>query len=257
MGETDPRDALRTSYGATQGAPASGRATGACSPDKDRAHARRLELLSDFGVALEPPDQLTLVLQPRVALASGRCVGARAWLRWTHPLLGAVLPGEFIPIIEQNSLAKPTTARVLDAALRRLHAWRDEGLDLELSITTSAASLEEGDFAERVRLCLLEHQLGSGMIEREPAESAVMDNAGRAMALRRDGRRRDDPRRHGSRGRARLPRLTAAGGGGVPGVADHRPRPGGPSRSSAVQRPGWRGHASTCARTGMAATLEA
>jgi hypothetical protein len=61
---------------------------------KDRVHARRFELLSDFGAALEAPDQLRLVFQPRIDLASGRCVGPRpccagATLSWEQCRLGS------------------------------------------------------------------------------------------------------------------------------------------------------------------------
>ena len=186
LGETDPRDALRTSYSAAQEARASSATVGLYSPDRDRVHARRFGLLSDFGAALEAPDQLRLVFQPRVDLATSQCVGAEALLRWSHPALGEVSPGEFIPIVEQTSLAKPATAWVLDAAFGQLAAWRRAGLELPLSINVSAANLEEEDFAQRVRLGLLTHGLGAEMVELEVTESAVMGHADRAMAQLRE-----------------------------------------------------------------------
>ena len=186
LGETDPRDVLRTAYSAAQDARSSDNAVSLYAPAEDGVHLRKFTLLNDFGAALDGPDQLRLVFQPRIDLASGECIGAEALLRWKHPSLGEVSPGEFIPIIEQTSLARPTTAWVLDAAMRQRRMWQTEGLDLQLSINVSAANLEESDFAERVQLYLLKHRLRPEAVELEVTESAVMENGGRAMAQLRE-----------------------------------------------------------------------
>lgn len=181
LGETDPRDVLRSCYSAVQDARFQGKIVGLHSPDRDRIYARRFELLNDFGTALATPDQLRLVFQPRIDLVSGRCLGAEALLRWTHPVLGPVSPGEFIPIVEQTSLARPTTDWVLDAAMRQLADWRLAGLDLQVSVNVSMANLEESDFAERVVRHLSKHRLHPNMIELEITESAVMEKSGHAI----------------------------------------------------------------------------
>ncbi|PZO00950.1 MAG: hypothetical protein DCF30_08495 [Hyphomicrobiales bacterium] len=145
-------------------------------------HGRKFALLSDFGAALDDPDQLRLVFQPRIDLGTGQCIGAEALLPWQHPTLGSVSPGEFIPIVEQTSLARPTTAWVLDAAMRQRAIWQGEGLAIQLSVNVSAANLEESDFAERVLSGLLKHSLPPEAIELEVTESAIMENGGRAMS---------------------------------------------------------------------------
>ena len=182
LGQTPSRDVLRTAYSAAQDARASESAVSVYSPVEDRAHSRRFSLLNAFGAAIEDPEQLRLAYQPRIDLASGRCIGAEALLRWRHPELGEISPGEFIPIIEQTSLAKPTTAWVLDAGMRQLAIWRSKGLDLQLSLNVSAANLEESDFAARVQLYLLKHGLRPEAVELEVTESAVMENGARALA---------------------------------------------------------------------------
>lgn len=182
LGETNPRDVLRTAYSAAQDARASEHAVSLYAPSEDRVHTRKFALLNDFGAALDKSDQLRLVFQPRIDLTSGHCIGAEALLRWSHPLLGEVSPGEFIPIIEQTSFSKPATAWVLDAAMQERAAWQKEGFDLQLSINVSAANLEESDFAQQVQLYLLKHRLRPEAIELEVTESAVMENGGRAMA---------------------------------------------------------------------------
>ena len=112
-GQTLPQDVLRTAQNAALDARASETGVSVYSSAKDDAHRRRFSLLKDFGAALDQSGQLRLVYQPRIDLATGSCIGAEALLRWSHPTLGNVPPGEFIPIVEQTSLARTTTAWVL------------------------------------------------------------------------------------------------------------------------------------------------
>ena len=180
-GRTPPRDVLRTAHSAALDARAAETAVSVYSSSKDGAHRRRFGLLNDFGAALDQSGQLRLVFQPRVDLATRTCVGAEALLRWTHPVLGEVSPGEFIPIVEQTSLARPMTAWVLDAGLKQLGTWCAARMGIQLSINISAANLDEKDFAQRVQLYLLKHRVPPAILELEVTESAVMDNSGQAM----------------------------------------------------------------------------
>ncbi len=182
-GETAPRDVLRTAYNAAQDARGTETRVSLYSPDRDAAHQRRFALLDAFGAALEDPQQLRLVYQPRIDLASGACVGAEALLRWRHPTLGEVSPGEFMPIVERTAMAKAATAWVLDAALSQLSAWRRAGLVLQMSVNVSASNLLEPDFADRVALGLIRHALSAGCLELEMTESAAMEDAGQALTV--------------------------------------------------------------------------
>lgn len=153
------------------------------SAQNDAAHRRQYKLLSDFGAALEATDQLRLVYQPRIDLATNRCVGAEALLRWRHPTLGEISPAEFIPLIEQTTLVRETTQWVLDAALDQLASWSESGL--VLSINMSAANLSESDLVERVQLGLLKRRLRPDQLEIELTESAIMHQPEQGLAALR------------------------------------------------------------------------
>ena len=191
LGKVSAQDVLRTGYSAAQDSRVNERLVSTYSSTNDQAHRRRYALLADFAVALRSPGQLRLVFQPRVELASGRCIGAEALLRWEHPVLGDISPGEFIPIVEQTSLVREATSWVLDNAMRQQAMWRSRRLDLCLSINISAANLREADLASRVQLLLLKHRLRPECIELELTESAVMDRSGPArdqlLALNKAG----------------------------------------------------------------------
>ena len=183
LGDVPADDVLRGAASAAQDARRADGSIALYSSSNDTAHQRQYGLLRDFGAALEAGDQLRLVYQPRIELATGCCVGAEALLRWRHPRLGDVSPAEFIPIIEQTSLARPTTQWVLDAAMDQLAAWRNTGIDIALSVNISAANLGEADLIERVQLGLLKRNLRPDQLEIELTESAIMDQPDQALAI--------------------------------------------------------------------------
>ena len=182
LGAAEPRDVLRIAHSAVLDAYHTESKVSVYSPARDTVHRRRFTLLNEFGIALDAADQLSLVFQPRVDLASGTCVGAEALLRWKHPSLGTIPPGEFIPIVEQTSMAKAMTAWVLEAALKQLAAWRAAGLDLQLSINVSASNLLEHDLNTRVMRGLAKHALAAKHLELEITESALMKDGELALA---------------------------------------------------------------------------
>ncbi|MGI4793145.1 MAG: EAL domain-containing protein, partial [Janthinobacterium lividum] len=182
LGVVSARDALRTAHSALQDARAAGSRIGIYSSSHDAVYQRRFRLQQDFVAALEMTDQLKLVYQPRIDLASGRCVGAEALLRWTHPDLGPVSPGEFVPLVEQTSLGQAMTAWVLETAMRQLAEWNTKGLTLQLSVNVSAINLAEQDFAERTQETLLRHDIAPQCLELEVTEGAVMQNAAQGIA---------------------------------------------------------------------------
>ncbi|MDN4634554.1 sensor domain-containing phosphodiesterase, partial [Sphingomonas sp. PsM26] len=183
LGDVPADDVLRGAASAAQDARRAEGSIALYSSSNDTAHQRQYGLLRDFGAALEAGDQLRLVYQPRIELATGCCVGAEALLRWRHPRLGDVSPAEFIPIIEQTSLARPTTQWVLDAAMDQLAAWRNTGIDIALSVNISAANLGEADLIERIQLGLLKRNLRPDQLEIELTESAIMDQPDQALAI--------------------------------------------------------------------------
>lgn len=103
-------------------------------------------------------------------------------MRWRHPQLGNVSPGEFVPLIEQTALARDMTDWVIAAALQQQVAWRQAGIELCVSINVSVRNLEEPDFAQRVAAQLDLYNLPAQAIELEFTESALMHNPDKVMA---------------------------------------------------------------------------
>lgn len=186
LGEEAADDLLRGSASAAQDARSASAGVMLYSACSDRVHRRQYALLQDFAAALVAQDQLRLVYHPRIDLATGRCVGAEALLRWNHPVFGEISPAEFIPIVEQTSLARALTQWVLGAALDQLAAWQGGGVALTLSLNISASNLAEADLAQRIRLALQGRGLPADRLELELTESAIMNRPEQALAVLQD-----------------------------------------------------------------------
>ena len=181
LGETSPADILRTAQGAAQDARASGRLFHVHSSELDTAFQRSFVLLRDFEASLQAASNFRLDYQPRVDLASGQCVGVEALMRWTHPKLGPISPGEFIPLIERMALATPTTAWGGETAVSQIAKWRKTEINLIVSVNISSTNLHEPDFAATVRQTLARHGVAPEFLELEVTETAVMNDAQQAL----------------------------------------------------------------------------
>jgi EAL domain-containing protein (putative c-di-GMP-specific phosphodiesterase class I)/GGDEF domain-containing protein len=180
LGELAPRDVLRAAHSAAQEARQAETTYSVYSPNMDAEHQRRFTILADMRAALTG-DQLHLVYQPRIDVRSGSCIAAEALLRWRHPRLGEIPPGEFIPLIEQTALVRDVTNWVLRAAVAQVAKWRADGINLTVSVNVSAANLDEEGFATALLELLREHDLPPSSLELELTESALIRNGHRAL----------------------------------------------------------------------------
>jgi EAL domain-containing protein (putative c-di-GMP-specific phosphodiesterase class I)/GGDEF domain-containing protein len=157
----------------------------------DESHRRAFRLLSDLKHALDSESQLELHYQPKVTLDTGACVSVEALLRWTHPLLGPVSPGEFVQLAEATALVTPMTRWVIDAATRQAAMWQRDGLDLTIAVNVSPKNLEEPDFVEYLLFCCAARGLDHARIELEVTEGVSAARGGlildRLAALRKLG----------------------------------------------------------------------
>ncbi|WP_432377378.1 sensor domain-containing phosphodiesterase [Duganella sp. P38] len=139
----------------------------------DAEQQRAFRILAAIPEALASAGQLALHYQPRVCLRTGRCVGVEALLRWSHPVLGAVSPAEFIPLAEKTALMRQMTAWVLRTALSQAEAWQRSGLGICVALNVSALDLDYGDFAGHLGQHLKARALDPSLVEVEFTESAL------------------------------------------------------------------------------------
>ena len=116
----------------------------------------RLTLENSLRLALEK-EQLFLVYQPQMDIATGKITGMEALLRWQHPDLGLVPPDKFIRIAENSGLIVPIGEWVLRMACRQARKWQDEGLPaVSVAVNVSAVQCRHEGFCELIGRVLRE-----------------------------------------------------------------------------------------------------
>ncbi len=142
---------------------------------------RWLALLGDLRAAIEE-QQLRLYYQPKIDVRSGQVAGAEALLRWTHPQRGKVSPAEFMPIAEQTGVIAQLTDYVLDAVLRQLRAWCDQGFVLPVAVNVSVRNFSDAGFVDRVISGLARHGVDPSLLQLELTESTLMEEPSRTRS---------------------------------------------------------------------------
>jgi EAL domain-containing protein (putative c-di-GMP-specific phosphodiesterase class I) len=133
---------------------------------------RRNELRIVFQPILQVPDRTLLVLE--------------ALLRWEHPRLGSVPPGEFILIAEETGQIAPFGAWVLDQAVAELRRWRDGGLPIYVSVNVSGHQLADAAFPTQLARALAAQGLPPVALIIEITEIVLMQDS--AVRLLREVR---------------------------------------------------------------------
>jgi EAL domain-containing protein (putative c-di-GMP-specific phosphodiesterase class I) len=131
--------------------------------------------------------ELVVFYQPKVSLTSGRIVGAEALVRWLHPRMGQVAPGEFIPLAEETGLIIPLGEFVLTSVCNQLRDWLAAGIDApRVAVNISARQFRQEDLAATVRKRIVDAGIDGSMIELELTESMVMHDADGAIGTLRE-----------------------------------------------------------------------
>jgi diguanylate cyclase (GGDEF)-like protein/PAS domain S-box-containing protein len=150
--------------------------------------ARQLTIEHDLRKALASGG-LWLAYQPIVDLENRQTVSVEALVRWTHPALGEMLPGEFIAVAEESGLIVQVGAWVLEEACRQMSQWRRAQVSPALrtiSVNLSRAELALGEqLFDRVMSTLRRHELPPDSLQLEITEYEVMRDPLAARALMR------------------------------------------------------------------------
>jgi len=136
--------------------------------------AERVALISELRQALDR-NEFKLYYQPKVALDSGRIIGAEALIRWQNPTRGLVPPDKFIPLAESSSLILTIGEWVLREACSQMVGWLKGGCDLQhLSVNVSGVQIQRGELPSLVGEVLEESGLEARYLDLEITESILM-----------------------------------------------------------------------------------
>ncbi|UVE17778.1 EAL domain-containing protein [Pseudomonas sp. LS44] len=136
----------------------------------------RLQLENQLRKGIEL-GQLEVFYQPKLCLADDSLNAAEALVRWRHPEMGLVPPGDFIGLAEETGLIAPIGEFVLRRACQQAREWQRQGLaDLRVSVNISMHQVRQGNLVSLVRQILAETELPPRLLELELTESQLLDN---------------------------------------------------------------------------------
>jgi diguanylate cyclase (GGDEF)-like protein len=149
-------------------------------PGGTTAGRSRLALETDLRRALLG-DQLALVFQPEVDLASDTVVALEALVRWDHPVLSRLAPDRFLQTAEEAGLSLALDAWVLRTASRYAQTWRRKRPDLRVAVNIAAANCARPELVDAVSVALRESGLDPAALELEISETAALNASADAL----------------------------------------------------------------------------
>lgn len=156
------------------------------APEKTEAQLERFAMEAMLRKALEK-DELLVYYQPRIHTKSENVVCVEALVRWQHPTLGVIPPGDFIPLAEETGLIAQLGEQVLRKACNQIRAWQDEGMKgLSVSVNLSPLQFKQQNLPAVIGRILRQAGLRPEYLELEITESAAMQNVGRNILMLRE-----------------------------------------------------------------------
>lgn len=132
--------------------------------------------LDDINQAFDN-NEFCLYLQPKCNAETGAIVGAEALVRWNHPEYGLVSPGEFIPLLERESMVTRFDLFIWRSVCEMLSRWDGEGRNLvPVSVNVSMTDIEAIDVARVLGDLLDRFSIDARLLQVEITESAIAHN---------------------------------------------------------------------------------
>lgn len=152
----------------------------------------RLALQTDLRLAVQQGD-FHLAYQPVFNPTTREVSSFEALLRWEHPQLGLMAPGDFIPVAEEIGLIREIDRRVMIEACTQLKKWHvlQGRSTLRMSVNTSAAEFVDPAFLNDLSAILTSLDLPPECLELEITEGIFLHSspqiAGIIASIRQSG----------------------------------------------------------------------
>ena len=139
---------------------------------------RMEQLLDGFQTAVREK-QFTVYYQPKFDVRGAESVlnSAEALVRWKHPTLGMISPGDFIPLFEDNGLIRELDFYVWKEAAAQIREWKETlGRSIPVSVNVSRVDLFDLELPETLEGIVKDAGLEPGDLLLEITESAYTEN---------------------------------------------------------------------------------
>lgn len=128
-----------------------------------------------------------LLYQPQYDLNSDRYIGAEALIRWHSPLLGEVLPSEFIVIAEENGWIRDIGAWVIDRVCNQIRQYKLVGIEArKISINISGLQLVKEYLPQLLEKTIKRYEIVASNLELELTENVLLRDVDKNVAILRE-----------------------------------------------------------------------
>ncbi|WP_052466254.1 bifunctional diguanylate cyclase/phosphodiesterase [Beduini massiliensis] len=146
------------------------------------AQYQRSKLLEEAPKAMEE-NEFSLYIQPQFDLTSGTLVAGEALVRWITQD-GIRMPGEFIPIFEEQGFIFSFDYYMLDKICQQMRKWIDVGVEVHpISTNQSRLHIEEENYFKDFCAVIDRYQIPHEYIIFELTESAFVENSEKMVRL--------------------------------------------------------------------------
>ena len=142
-------------------------------------------LLNDLRKAVERRD-FKVYYQPKFNIQCDppRLDSAEALVRWKHPELGLIPPGDFIPLFERNGQIEIIDKYVWAEAARQIAAWKEKyGVTVPVSVNLSRVDMFNPKLEDILDGLVKENGLDCHSLKLEVTESAYTENTEELLAV--------------------------------------------------------------------------
>ena len=141
------------------------------------------QLIEDFQKAIDEK-QFKVYFQPKYNVRSDKPVlaSAEALVRWIHPTLGFISPGDFIPLFENNGLIQKLDNFVWNESAKQISDWKKRfGVSLPVSVNVSRVDMFDPKLVETFKNIVSENNITTDELLLEITESAYTNDADRII----------------------------------------------------------------------------
>jgi len=122
-------------------------------------------------------NEIVVYYQPVINLSTGNISGSEALVRWNHPELGMIQPGQFIPLAEETGLILPLGEYVLRTACEQNRIWQHKYcISLTIAVNLSSRQFQQQDLVSSINNAIKSSNLSPEYLDLEITESLGMKN---------------------------------------------------------------------------------
>lgn len=128
-------------------------------------------------------DEFKVYVQPIFDVATEKCIGGEALIRWDSENLGFLNPGDFIPLAENLGLINVIGDYFLELACRINKSWSDKGVDAHLNVNLSIVQLMQNSIVDNIKKIIEKTGVKPENIVLEVTESLAINDIKRMMKI--------------------------------------------------------------------------